>query len=269
MAETERPTKQRSALAAFADTIFIAVRSVIIVALAGGLAATIFSWWTPTNFLPESAREGLRIAQATSQAAITPTALPVDKWERRVGVVSGHRGNDSGAVCADGTTEADVNYSVAQRVTQALRARQYEVDLLDEFDDRLNDYRAAVLLSIHADSCEYINDIATGFKVASAASRHAAEDQRLVQCLVDHYGRVTGMSLHPSITEDMTGYHTFGEISPLTPAAILEIGFLYLDYDLLTQQPDLVAQGIIDGLLCYLEPPPATPTPPPETPASQ
>ena len=40
------------------------------------------------------------------------------------------------------------------------------VDVLDEFDPRLNGYRALLLLSIHADSCDYINDEATGFKVA-------------------------------------------------------------------------------------------------------
>ncbi|MCZ7544357.1 MAG: N-acetylmuramoyl-L-alanine amidase [Anaerolineae bacterium] len=191
-------------------------------------------------------------------------------------MVSGHRGsnNDPGAVCEDGSglTEAAVNYSVAERVVRAMRARQYEVDLLEEFDDRLNGYRAAVVLSIHADSCAYVNDIATGYKVVTAASReNTAADQRLVQCFIDHYGAATGLGLHPSITEDMTHYHTFGEISPHTPAAIIEIGFLYLDRRLLTQQPDLVAQGIIDGLMCYLESPEPTPTPlpfytpPPET----
>lgn len=278
MAESEKPVPHpRSSLGTLADVIFTAVRSVIVVVLAAGLAATVFSWWTPTDFLPESAREGLSIAQATSQANITPTALPIDNWERRVGIVSGHRGNDSGAVCEDGSgvTEAGVNFDVAQRVVMVLRGRQYEVDLLEEFDARLTGYRAAALLSIHADSCEYINDIATGFKVTSASSReNNAEDQRLVQCLTDRYAQTTGLGLHPSVTADMTEYHTFGEISPFTPAAIIEIGFLYLDREVLTQQPDRVAQGIIDGLLCYLETPPPTPTPLPfftpaaETPAA-
>jgi len=35
-------------------------------------------------------------------------------------------------------------------------------------------------------------------------------------------------------------------------AAIIETGFLNLDRDFLTQQPDLAAKGISDGILCYL-----------------
>jgi N-acetylmuramoyl-L-alanine amidase len=258
------------------DVVFTTVRSVILVVLAAGMAATIFSWWTPTDFLPPAAREGLSIAQATSQAAITPTALPIENWQRRIGIVSGHRGYDSGAVCTDiELTEAEINYSVAQLVVQKLRGMRYEVDLLEEFDDRLNGYRAAALVSIHADSCDYINDVATGFKVAGAASRMSVspQDQHLVECLKERYAEVTGLRLHPSVTEDMSYYHGFEEISPRTPAAIIETGFMYLDRALLTQNPDLVAQGIVEGLLCYLETPIATPTvpfalPSTETPAA-
>ena len=263
--------RPRGVVGTVAEMLLTMLRSVIAVALVAGLAATIFSWWTPLDFLPQSARENLSIAQATSAARLDATPLPVDNWERRVGIVAGHWGYDPGAVCEDGSglTEADVNHAVAERVVRELRARQYEVDLLEEFDERLADYRAAALLSIHADSCEYINELATGFKVTSAVSRgEAPEDEHLVHCLITHYAQVTGLRLHPSITEDMTHYHTFSEISPLTPAAIIEIGFLHLDRALLTQEPDRIAGGIVEALLCYLEPP-ATPTPPPdETPAS-
>jgi N-acetylmuramoyl-L-alanine amidase len=55
-----------------------------------------------------------------------------------------------------------------------------------------------------------------------------------------------------SITKDMTSYHAFDEIDPETPAAIIETGFLNLDRQILTQKPDVVAQGIVDGLLCFL-----------------
>ena len=51
----------------------------------------------------------------------------------------------------------------------------------------------------------------------------------------------------------MTRYHTFYEIDPNTPGVIIEIGFMLADRSLLTQRPDLVAQGIIDGILCFLE----------------
>jgi N-acetylmuramoyl-L-alanine amidase len=53
----------------------------------------------------------------------------------------------------------------------------------------------------------------------------------------------------------MTSYHGFYEIAAETPAAIIEIGFLHLDRLTLTQRPDLVAQGIVDGIICFLTSP--------------
>ena len=104
------------------------------------------------------------LAQSSPALQATATPDPVN----RIGIVSGHRGNDSGAVFKDGLTEAQVNLDHATRVASFLRAEGYEVDILDEFDARLKGYRALALLSIHADSCAYINDLATGFKAARA-----------------------------------------------------------------------------------------------------
>jgi N-acetylmuramoyl-L-alanine amidase len=182
-------------------------------------------------------------------ATLVPTAaIP------RIGLVSGHHGNDSGAVCQDGLTEAQVNYDIASRVAGEMRQRGYRVDVLDEFDPRLNNYRALLLLSLHADSCEYINEEATGFKVAHVLdSRVPEQEDKLVNCIEDRYAARTGMRFHKnSVTRDMTNYHGFYEVAPDTPAAIIETGFLRLDRNMLTQRADLVAQGIIDGLTCYL-----------------
>jgi N-acetylmuramoyl-L-alanine amidase len=60
----------------------------------------------------------------------------------------------------------------------------------------------------------------------------------------------------------MTFYHAFDEISPNTTAAIIETGFLNLDYEILTQQPDLVATGIVNGILCYINNESINPTTP-------
>lgn len=193
------------------------------------------------------------LAGAAEVASPTPTPLP---HARRIGIVSGHRGHDSGTVCADGLTEAEVNLDHAVRVAGLLRAHGFEVDVLEEFDERLDGYRALALVSIHADSCVYVNDRATGFKVAGKA--HAAlneEDKRLVACLTEHYARATGLGFHSnSITHDMRQYHAFRKIDPATPAAIIETGFLYLDRVLLTRHADRVAQGIVDGVLCFARP---------------
>jgi len=50
---------------------------------------------------------------------------------------------------------------------------------------------------------------------------------------------------------DMTDYHTFNEINTETTAAIIETGFLNLDRDILTNQTDLIAQGVVNGILCF------------------
>jgi N-acetylmuramoyl-L-alanine amidase len=50
----------------------------------------------------------------------------------------------------------------------------------------------------------------------------------------------------------MTYYHAFSEINSNTIAAIIETGFLNLDYKLLTENPELVARGVADGILCYV-----------------
>lgn len=178
----------------------------------------------------------------------------------RIGIVAGHWGNDSGAVCYDGNenvtlTEADVNLEIAALVQQQLTQAGYEVDLLREFDSRLNGYRALAIISIHNDSCEYVNDQATGFKVAAALNTSDANRaNRLTACLTDRYQRLTEMTFHAgSITADMREYHAFREIDPNTVAAIIETGFLNLDREILTRRTELVAAGVVEGILCFAE----------------
>jgi len=50
----------------------------------------------------------------------------------------------------------------------------------------------------------------------------------------------------------MSSYHAFDEIDIDTPAAIIETGFLNLDRQILTQEPDRIADGISKGILCYI-----------------
>lgn len=178
----------------------------------------------------------------------------------RIGIVAGHWGNDSGAVCYDGNgnvtvTEADVNLEIAALVQQQLSQQGYEVDLLREFDSRLNGYRALAIVSIHNDSCEYVNDQATGFKVAAALNTSDVNRaNRLTACLTDRYQRLTEMTFHAgSITADMREYHAFREIDPNTVAAIIETGFLNLDREILTRRTEIVAAGVVEGILCFAE----------------
>jgi N-acetylmuramoyl-L-alanine amidase len=231
--------------------------------LAAVVIATLFTAWTPAGLFSGDIAEKVSLlltpqpAEATAQAGSTPRA------QLRIGIVSGHWGNDSGAVCPDGTTEADVNLRIATLVQQKLVSLGYQVDLLQEFDPRLQNYTAPALVSIHNDSCLPINDEATGFKVAAAKETHDLNRaSRLTACLTDRYQRTTNLAFHPgSITNDMTDYHAFSEISPNTTAAIIETGFLYKDHELLTKQPDLVATGVVNGILCFVNNENIQPTP--------
>jgi N-acetylmuramoyl-L-alanine amidase len=215
------------------------------------LLATLFTGFSPRMF---STNFNSILSLLLTPPPPANVAVPTSQRVLRIGIVSGHWGNDSGSVCPNGVTEQQVNLKIASLVRQKLTAQGFQVDLLQEFDPRLNGYVAAALVSIHNDSCDYINEQATGFKVASAvASRDPNLSTRLVSCLRDRYGRVTSLPFHPgSITPDMTDYHAFREIDPATTAAIIETGFLNKDYIILTEHPDLVADGVVAGIMCFV-----------------
>ena len=231
---------------------FRALQSVIGV---GILLATLFTALPSRGLVAGNFYERLSVVLTPrSEESVSLISQP----QLRIGIVAGHSGNDSGAVCLDGNgnvtlTEVDVNLEIAAMVQEQLTQKGYQVDLLREYDTRLNGYRALAIVSIHNDSCEYVNDQATGFKVAAALNTNDLNRaNRLTACLVDRYQRLTQMNFHAgSITPDMREYHSFREIDPSTVAAIIETGFLNLDREILTKRTDLIAQGIVEGVLCF------------------
>jgi len=242
---SSRPVRRARPVRAVQATLGIAI-----------LLATLFTALPSRGLVSGDFYDRLRLILTPHAAdVIAPLA---SQPQLRIGIVAGHSGNDSGAVCYDGNgnvtlTEADVNLKIAALVQQQLTQKGYQVDLLREFDSRLNGYRALAIVSIHNDSCEYINDQATGFKVAAALNTSDLNRaNRLTACLVNRYEHVTGMTFHAgSITGDMREYHAFREIDPDTVAAIIETGFLNLDREILTKHTDLVAEGVVEGILCF------------------
>ncbi len=228
------------------------------------ILATLFTAWTPAGIPAGNSGQELAaglFSQPTQGALNGPTPTP--RLRPLIGIVAGHSGNDSGAVCPDGLTERFVNETVAGYVQKYLIDRQLDVDVLKEFDSRLTGYKASALVSIHADSCDYINDQATGFKVAAALSNpHPERAARLTACLRSRYAQITHLPLHStSVTNDMSSYHAFSEIDENTPAAIIETGFLNLDREILEQHPDLLAKGIAEGILCFIHNEDVSPVP--------
>jgi N-acetylmuramoyl-L-alanine amidase len=253
-----------------------ALRTVILTFAAAVIVSTIFASFTLNDSLSLKTQQNLAIAYSTEVNNNTPpTALPTPSWFNRIGFIRGHygvaqrgptKGNiDPGAVCNDipDFTELSVTTKVGDMVMATLRGRGYTVDALDEWDMRLVDpttpYEAAVLLSIHADSCTNFNDgyNHSGFKVVGPEGRVTVREQdlRLADCIREHYSRTTGLDHSGwTVTNDMLYYHAFREVSQRTPAAILELGFLYYDRDLLKNRPEKAAEGIVNGLLCFLDP---------------
>ena len=230
------------------------LRSIFSVVVVAAAVATLFTAAKPIGLFSGefSAKLAEAVKSQETPAELWPTATPRPK--PTIGIVVGHWGDnqDPGAVCPDGLTELSINQEVATLLQQRLINEGFAVDLLNEFDERLQGYQALALISIHSDSCTYINDVATGFKVAASQYNPRPErTARMVACLRNRYAQATGLGEHLSITLDMTEYHAFDEINEETPAVIIEIGFMNLDRQLLTQNQDVIANGIANGVLCY------------------
>jgi N-acetylmuramoyl-L-alanine amidase len=209
---------------------------------------------------PEATAE--MIANSSSSALSAPFYKPVpakpvlqrlaqSPGPIRIGLIAGHKGSDSGAVCDDGLTEAEINLNIAEKVAGALLALGIHADILDEFDSRLSNYGGTAIISIHADSCTYINDLATGYKVATSSR---TESSLLQSCLEAAYQQATQLPYHANtITPHMTDYHAFRTLPEGVPAVILETGFMNLDRALLTDNVDVPASGVLSGIQCFLD----------------
>lgn len=184
-----------------------------------------------------------------------PTLLPND--QNRIGIVAGHWGFDSGHVCPpelNNLREVDVNLRIATYLRDILTQRGYTVDLLREFDPALTDYVALALIAIHADSCEYISGNATGFKISSVGVvAYPAEAKKMLDCMEDRFAHVTGAKFAGNlVSSDSEPFYDYSMVDSYTTAAVIEPGFMNLDYRFLTEKTELAARGIADGLICYI-----------------
>ncbi len=196
----------------------------------------------------------ITILLSTPVPTLTPEVATPIPDVTRVGIIAGHLGSDTGAMCPDGLQEVEVNRKIAVQVVERLNQNLgWQAELLEEFDVKLNGYSADALLSIHADSCNIPGR--SGFKIARAESSYIpGPEDRLVDCISRHYHEATGLAFDRyTITYDMTRYHAYYEIDPNTPAAILEAGFMLEDRELLTDRSDVVARGIVNGLICFID----------------
>ncbi len=203
------------------------------------------------------------IVESGKARLLRPTRLPTP---RRVGIQVGHWNVEDApaefpnlrfqfGASFDGVDEVDLNRDIAQRVAGLLRARGITVDVLPATIPP--GYLADAFVSLHADGDDYRE--ARGFKVAHGFYRGPHEDD-LVQWLTDAYADATGLPWDNSVSGDMTDYYAFAwyryehALSPFTPAAVLEMGFLSQDDDreVLLGKQSVVARGIADGIVRFL-----------------
>ena len=247
-----RPPRSSSMAGSFLGALFV-------VGLTSALIATLLMFFVNPEFINPAVARGLQSGGAYASEGGLPTPASTPHWMQRIGIISGHRGSDSGAVCYDAyrqpiLREVDINFDIARRVIANLKAHNYAVDMLDEFDARLYNYRADALVSIHANSCIDYGELVTGYIVHKPEARpEDGVDTFLRECIGANYGALVPLRRSYTETEDMLHYHAWQKIHPLTPAVILEMGYMLADRDALTEDPDLLAHAISAGILCFIE----------------
>ncbi len=242
--------------------------TLFVVIVSTALVATLLMFFVDPEFLNPAIVQGLQLERDEIIAGIAaprPTPVRTPQWLRRIGIISGHHGRgqnldyDPGAVCYDDNkrvvlTEESINYAVATRVVNNLEALNFAVDMLDEFDPRLVDYRADALVSIHANSCIDFGEVVSGYIVSKSDARpDTGNDVFLRECIALNYSANIPLERNFNETEDMINNHAWRKIHPLTPGVILEMGFMLADKEILTTQHDLLAHAITMGILCYIE----------------
>ena len=256
-----RPPQRASMAGGFLGTIFVVMVST-------ALVATLLMFFVNPEYLSPAVVQGLQLEREDRGAGIVaarPTAVRTPQWLRRIGIISGHRGlgrtlnRDPGAVCYDEfkrvtLEEETINFAVSTRVVANLEALNFAVDMLDEFDPRLVDYRADALVSIHANSCIDYGEVVSGYIVSKSDARpDTGNDVFLRECIALNYAANIPLARSYNETEDMVNNHAWRKIHPLTPGVILEMGFMLADQEILTTQHDLLAHAITMGILCYIE----------------
>ncbi|NJL05361.1 MAG: N-acetylmuramoyl-L-alanine amidase [Chloroflexaceae bacterium] len=212
-------------------------------------------------------------AESRQSAPAAPAdADPEFVYVPRVGIQVGHWNQDqlpseqarirrdTGAY-REGVSEWELNYMVAEQAKPILEAAGVQVDLLPATIPP--GYRADAFVSLHFDGVDPpIADLRRGWKVTTP---YLASPKSLLleQAFREVYPTVTGLPYdekHGSLA-NMRANYTFAwyrfehAIAPETPAALIELAFSTnpADWALITEQPELLAEGLAQSILRYLE----------------
>ena len=207
------------------------------------------------------------------EAAVSPQQELLSPAEAtrlfHVGVQIGHYKNNelpdvlsrlvgSTGTSGGGRTEIDLNYDIANRIAKLLKAQGVQVDLLPATVP--TGYSADVFIAIHADGST--SSTPRGFKISTRwSSAVAVQDVSLVEKLTDTYALGTNLPEDSNVTRNMRGYYAYASyrpnwrISALTPAAIIEMGYMSnaADRAVMFNQPDKIASSVVSGVMDFLK----------------
>lgn len=224
---------------------------------------------TAGSFLDRSEFESVE-ELGESEGSLIPSFIdPYANWVRppgpiRIGIQAGHwksaelpeelqslrtrTGTQGG-----GTTEWELNLAVAERIKPLLEAEGMVVDLLPATIPP--GYSADLFIALHADGSTDAR--ANGFKMAAPRRDRTGKSAGFVPVFEEIYASTTKLTQDAeNVTANMRGYYAFNwrryehAIHPMTPAMIIEMGFLTNPNDAryLTRNQDRIAQAIADGV---------------------
>ncbi len=156
-----------------------------------------------------------------------------------------------------GKAEWEVNLEIAQKAAKLLEARGLIVEILPTTIPP-NHY-ADAFVAIHADGNP--DTSVSGYKAAAPRRDLSGKAKTLSELLDTHYEVATGLPYDPNVTRNMRGYYAFNwrryehALHPMTPAAILETGFLTNAHDrrVIVSGQEKAAKGIYDAITAFLE----------------
>jgi N-acetylmuramoyl-L-alanine amidase len=228
------------------SSVLSMVRTVILWAV---VLATVFTFWNPHS---------LFTTQASVAFLPTPANAANGSTGNRaihVGIQAGHYKHNEGYTCPDGIKEVDIDYVVANKVSLLLGASQILVDVLNEYDLNLINYKGDALVSVHTRSCTDAQAAVSGFTLGTSISaKETDKTNGLATCLAEQYNQNTGLTFNYQVIPDnQVNSHTFLDINQQTPAVLIETGSLAVDRAILIEGSDRAANGITAGILCYLK----------------
>ncbi len=238
------------------------------------LGGYIFFLAKPTNqSTPYGAPPYIEEDQPLSSPHAETSIWDFSKWKRpegplKVGIQAGHWKNselpdeldrirNNGGTSNKQIAEWEVNLRIAEETKKLLEAEGIVVDIIPATVPPA--YWADAFISIHSDG--NTNSSVSGYKIAAPRRDLSNKSNELVKLIEEKYGEETGLEKDPNITRNMTGYYAFSwrrfqhAIHPMTPAVIVETGFLTnpSDAKLITNTPEIPAKAIADAVLIFLK----------------